>query len=135
VEATSGGHFARDEWYRQNMPTSDRAIASGLYMRSLSRMESLAVMATTVVESLMDAGRNQEAVEVCDVILQHSPRDGFTMVKKGTAVARIMQAEFIDLYPSPAAIPQPLRPRYRMLAEQNRQSFEAAGALGWKQRE
>jgi hypothetical protein len=132
VEATSGGHFARSEWYRRNMPMSDRAIASGLYMRSLSRVESLAVMATTVVEFLMDAGRNQEAVEVCDVILQHSSRDGFIMVKKGTAIARMMQTEFIDQYPSPDAIPGPLRLRYRMLAAQNRSSFEAAEALGWE---
>jgi regulator of sirC expression with transglutaminase-like and TPR domain len=132
VEATSGGHFARDEWYRQNTQMSDRAIASGLYMRSLSRVESVALMATTVVESLMDAGRNREAAEVCDVILQHSPRDGFIMVKKGTAIARMMQAEFIDSYPSPDAIPEPLRQRYRMLAAQNRSSFEAAEALGWE---
>jgi regulator of sirC expression with transglutaminase-like and TPR domain len=132
IEATSGGHFARDEWYRQNMPMNDRAMASGLYMRSLSRAESVAVMATTVVETLMDAGRNQDAVEVCDVILRHSPRDGFTMVKRGTAIAGLMQTEFIDLYPSPAAIPEPLRSRYRMLAAQNRSSFEAAEALGWE---
>ncbi|MEA3011661.1 MAG: hypothetical protein QOD42_206 [Sphingomonadales bacterium] len=132
VEATSGGHFARHEWYRQNMPMSDRAIASGLYMRSLSRVESAALMATTVVEHLMDAGRNPEAVEVCDVILQHSPHDGFIMVKKGTTIARMMQTEFIDRYPSPDAIPEPLRLRYRMLAAQNRSSFEAAEALGWE---
>lgn len=132
VEATSGGHFARDEWYRQNIAMSDRAIASGLYMRSLSRVESMAVLATTVVECLEDTGRNQEAVDVCDVILEHSHRDGFTMVKKGTAIARIMQAEFIDRYPSPAALPEPLRERYRALAEQNREAFRAAEALGWE---
>jgi regulator of sirC expression with transglutaminase-like and TPR domain len=134
VEATSGGHFARDKWYRRNMPMSDRALASGLYMRSLSRAESFAVMATTVVEFLMDAARYQEAVDVCDIILRHSPRDGFTMVKRGTAVAGIMQVEFLDRYSSPAAVPERLRGRYRALAEQNRQAFGAAEALGWEPR-
>jgi len=132
VEATSGGHFARDDWYRQNMPMSARAMASGLYLRSLSKVESVAVMAATVVEFLIEAGRNQQAVEVCDVILRHSPRDGYTMAKRGAVFAMMMRTEFIDRYPTPDAIPEPLRQRYFMLAAQNRSSFEAAEALGWE---
>jgi regulator of sirC expression with transglutaminase-like and TPR domain len=36
LEATSGGHPARTLWYRQNLPMTDRAIESGLYMRTLT---------------------------------------------------------------------------------------------------
>lgn len=39
VETTSGGRFARDEWYRENMPMTDRAIEAGAYMRALSKAE------------------------------------------------------------------------------------------------
>ncbi len=34
LEATSGGHEARTDWYRQNLPMTDKAIASGIYMRT-----------------------------------------------------------------------------------------------------
>lgn len=44
IEATSGGHFARTEWYRQQMPMTDRANESGIYMRTLSKSESAALM-------------------------------------------------------------------------------------------
>jgi regulator of sirC expression with transglutaminase-like and TPR domain len=37
LEITSGGHPARLDWFRQEMPMSDRALAKGLYMRSLPR--------------------------------------------------------------------------------------------------
>jgi hypothetical protein len=47
LEATSGAHPARTLWYRQNLPMTDRAIESGLYMRTLSRWEAVAHMAST----------------------------------------------------------------------------------------
>jgi hypothetical protein len=35
LETTSGAHPARLDWFRQEMPMSDRALSSGLYMRSI----------------------------------------------------------------------------------------------------
>lgn len=49
LEAISGGHPARLDWYRRQMPMSDRAVATGLYMRSLTEREAVALMATTVM--------------------------------------------------------------------------------------
>ena len=34
LETTSGAHPARLDWFRQNMPMSERALESGLYMRA-----------------------------------------------------------------------------------------------------
>jgi regulator of sirC expression with transglutaminase-like and TPR domain len=48
IEATSGGGFARDAWYRQKTPMSDRAIESGLYLRTHTNRQTVAVMAHTV---------------------------------------------------------------------------------------
>lgn len=45
LEATSGGHEARTAWYRQKLPMTDRSIASGAYMRTLTRRETVAQMA------------------------------------------------------------------------------------------
>lgn len=132
IEATSGGKFARDEWYRQKFPMSDRAIESGLYLRTHSDRETVAVMATTALEYLIEAGRNEEAVSVADAILSANPRDGFVIVKRGTAIGQMMKAEFFDKFPTPALIPANLRRRYAELATANEKAFADAEALGWE---
>src|SRR3546814_9729378 len=91
IEPTSGGHPTRDVWYRENLPMSDMAVEQGLYLRTLTKRESIAHMATTVMEYLMVKGRYQEAISVGYAILDSYPRDGYTMVKMGTAAAQIMQ--------------------------------------------
>ena len=54
------------------------------------------------------------------------------MAKKGTALAGMMQAEFVDKCPNPQMIPPNLRLRYRQLAEMNAATFKAAEVLGWE---
>jgi regulator of sirC expression with transglutaminase-like and TPR domain len=132
LEATSGGHPARTLWYRQNLPMTDRSIESGLYMRTLSRREAVAHLASTVVDFLMSEGRNQEAVEVAEIILQHYPRDGYTRVKLGSAYAELLRVEFIERFPPPAPVPPDLRERFLLLARRNQLAFQAAEALGWE---
>jgi regulator of sirC expression with transglutaminase-like and TPR domain len=132
VEATSGGGFARDEWYRQELPMSDRAIESGLYLRTHTDRETIALMATTVLDYLLIVGRNEEAVKVADAILANDPKEGYTMVKKGTGIAAILKTEFSDKYAMPALIPANLRPRYLELAAANKKAFDDAEALGWE---
>jgi regulator of sirC expression with transglutaminase-like and TPR domain len=132
LEATSGGHEARDEWYRKNLPMSDRAVASGIYMRTLGKRETVAAMASSVLDFLMAERRYREAEEVADAILAANPRDSYAMVKKGSAVAGLMRAEYHELYPNPAQMPPALRPRYIVLARANEKAFREAEALGWE---
>lgn len=132
LEATSGGLPARTLWYRENLPMTDRAIESGLYMRTLSRREAVAHMASNVVEFLIEERRFQEAIEVAQLILRHHPRDGYAMVKLGTAYAELMRVEYAERFSTPSMIPPALRSRYAWLAEGNRRAFQAAEALGWE---
>ena len=132
IEATSGGHPARALWYRRNFPMSDRALASGLYMRTLSRREGLALMATTLLEHLLGARRYEEAIAVAKVILAHNPRDGQVMVAQASACAGLIRARFAGRYPMPILIPEPLRPHYWFLQQCNDALFAAAEALGWE---
>jgi regulator of sirC expression with transglutaminase-like and TPR domain len=131
LEATSGGHKARDEWYLQNLPMSERAIESGIYMRTLSKRETVAAMAMSVLDFLLTERRYREASDVADAILAASPRNSYAMVKKGTAIAGLMQTEYVDRYPDPSTIPPALLPRYRLLAAANEKAFHEAEALGW----
>lgn len=131
LEATSGGNEAPLETYRRNLPITDRAIESGLYMRTLSKRETIAQMAVSVLDFLLVERRFQEAVDVADAMLAVNPRDAYAMVKKGDAMGGLLQVEFLDKYPTPASIPPALRPRYAMLAKGNEKAFRDAEALGW----
>lgn len=133
IEATSGGSFARDQWYRQKFPMSDRAIQSGLYLRTHSDRETIAVMATTVIEHQMKSGRYGEAIDVADVLLKTDPLAGVMLVWRGSATAGIMKIEFFDKYPTPDLIPARLRPRFAELAQANAKAFADAEALGWEE--
>ena len=132
IETSNGGHPARDDWYIGTMGISRRAIASGLYLRSLSRRENVALMATTLVEHLLDRRRYAQAAAVCAAILRHAPRDGYTMAKLGSAYGGLLEQEFLEKYPKRTQIPVPLLPRYRMLAERSHRAFAAAESLGWE---
>lgn len=132
LEATSGGHEAPADLYRRKMPMSDRAIQSGLYMRTLSKRETIAQMAASVLDFLMDERRYLEAADVADAMLAVNPRDAYAVVKKGSAMGAMLQAEFQHKYPVPALIPPALRPRYAMLAAANEKAFRDAEALGWE---
>jgi regulator of sirC expression with transglutaminase-like and TPR domain len=133
VEATSGGHVARDEWYRQTLPMSDKAVANGIYLKPLSKTETLAVMAEEVLEFDMAEKRYQEVIDVSDAILTAYPNFVDAMVFQGTASAFLMDTEFRSRYARPDQIPAELRPRFLALSASNRLSFEKAEALGWSQ--
>jgi hypothetical protein len=132
LEATSGGHPARLEWFRGCIPMSDRAIESGLYMRKLTRRESIGVMATTIVEHLHAEARWEELIAVSDVVLSNDRRFGWMMVAQASAYGRLLHREFERKYPVPFLIPEHLRARRLMLIARNNSLFQAAEALGWE---
>lgn len=132
LEATSGGNEAPAEVYRRNMPMSERAIRSGLYMRTLSKRETIAQMAASVLDFLMAERRFQEAADVADAMLAVNSRDAYALVKKGSAMGEMIKAEFAVNFPTPDLIPPSLRPRYSMLAAANEKAFRDAAALGWE---
>jgi len=129
LEATSGGHEARTEWYRANLPMTDRAIESGAYMRTLSKRETVAEMATTVMDFLIAEHRYQEAIEVAHAILVVNPRDVYTLVREGTAIAGLLQTQC--KMRAASALPA-LQQRCRTLLNANANAFATAEALGWR---
>jgi hypothetical protein len=132
LETTSGAHPARDVWYRDCFRMSDRAIGSGLYMRTLSRREGAALMATTVAEHLRARGRYEDVIAVCEVILEHDRRAGAVMVMQGSAYGALLHREFEQKYTVPFLVPEHLQARRLRLIERNNSLIDAAEALGWE---
>ena len=131
IEATSGGNPTREIWYHERMGVTEQQVESGIYLGVLTKRETIAVMASTVTEWLMSQGRYQEVIEVADVLLKYYPKDIHAVLSRGSAYGELMRTEFVERFPTPAAIPPSLRPRYQMLATQNATAFQQAEAWGW----
>ncbi len=132
LEATSGAMPARDIWLRHILPISDLGVASGFYMRTLSRRENVALMAAGVLQHLFSLRQYEAVVALCEVILAHAPRDGMTLANLSCAYLNILHAEFLDKYPAYCVVPMSLRPRHIMLVQRHRAALAAAHALGWE---
>jgi regulator of sirC expression with transglutaminase-like and TPR domain len=134
IETTSGANPARDEWIRENMgPYTDEAVYNGVYLKTLSRKKSLAVIANIVLQHLAERGDREALIAVSDVLLKAYPSDASLLVYKGSAYGRLIESEFISKYPQPTDIPVNLRSRYAFLAEQNDLAFTQAEGLGWRE--
>ena len=135
IEATSGGYPARDIHYRNNLPITDKAIETGIFMRALTDTETLALITVIVVEDLIAKGRYDDALAVSDVILSHYPHFAYGLVKKGTAAFYALKSEFYDRFPKAADVPTALHARLNRLQMINTDVFNLADNLGWKPRQ
>lgn len=132
VETTSGGYFARDVHYRKNFPITDLAVRNGVFMKTLTNQETVAVIAVVLVEELIDKKRYQEAMSVADLILKHYPKFVYAMVKKGTAAYHLLKVDFYSKYPTAEDVPADQHAWLNYLQQINQRSFDAADSLGWK---
>ncbi len=132
LETTSGAGLARDAHYREHLPITDAAVANGVYMVSLSQQEAMAVIASVVVDDLIDRGEYAEAIQAADLILEQYPNFVYLMVKRGTAAYYLLHTEFHANFATYADVPEDLRPHLHYLQEINQTSFDQAEALGWR---
>ena len=133
LETTSGAGFTRDIWYREKLPMTDEAIANGVYLKTLSRREALSVLATPVLDYLLETGRYDDAIAVADVLIDAYPANAYTLVKKGTAYYQLLDAEIIKKYPKESDIPADKATYANELYQANKQAFTKAEALGWRE--
>ncbi|WP_181167770.1 transglutaminase family protein [Mesorhizobium sp. B2-4-19] len=73
LETTSGAGFARDEHYRKITPMTDEAVRNGVYLKTMSRREALAIIATGILDNLIATGRYEDAITVADVLIEAGP--------------------------------------------------------------
>ncbi|MER9554387.1 transglutaminase family protein [Mesorhizobium sp. M0323] len=133
LETTSGAGFTRDAWYRQKLPMTDDAIANGVYLKTLSQREALSIIATPILDNLIATGRYERAIAVADVLMEAYPANAYTLVKKGTAYYRLLDANIIKKYPKQSDIPADRIAYANDLYQANKQSFAKAEALGWRE--
>ncbi len=133
VEATSGGGLARDEWYRQQMPMTDEAVAKGIYLQKLSNKESAAVIATLLAEHYYAQNQFDKAIKVFKIVLEAYPKSIYSILKTGSAYYQILNRDFFQKYKHLNQMPPPIRERFEYYRGQNRYFFSKADSLGWQE--
>jgi regulator of sirC expression with transglutaminase-like and TPR domain len=133
LEATSGANPARDVWIRKQEPMTDVAVAKGVYLQPLTRVQTAAEMATIVAESYLSQQKYEQAIAIANVILEHYPKDVGTMTLKAVSYGRLARQRIESHYASPAQIPPDQLAYYQYLSENNRKWFAEAEAMGWRE--
>nr|WP_255429452.1 transglutaminase-like domain-containing protein [Ramlibacter albus] len=132
IEATSGGYTRRDILYRQDHPMTDTALANGVYMRTLTKRETVVAMAHVVAEMYAEMGNAEMLVAASEVILERSPKDVDALLHKGYAHVLMIRQRFASKYPTPRDIPVEERDEYRRLRAIADLWYDRAEALGWR---
>lgn len=97
IEATSGGHFARDIWLQQQRPMTEKALANGIYMQSLSKKETVVMMADTLNEFYDQQGKPAHCWVLSELELKYYPKDVSAMLHISAASHQLREQYFADL--------------------------------------
>jgi regulator of sirC expression with transglutaminase-like and TPR domain len=132
LEATSGGGFTRDAWYRQKLPMSDNAVMNGVYLRALSHEETAVLVASLLIDYHMARGDFERAIASSEVLLRHYPNFAYGLVKQGSAYGGMLRRELSGKYTRIEDIPAGLKARVDQWYRRNKEAFARAEALGWR---
>jgi regulator of sirC expression with transglutaminase-like and TPR domain len=135
LEPTSGGGFSRDAWYRKELPFTDKALAEGTYLRALSSEEAVAMIVLQAAETLMRAGRYEQAIIAANVLLRHFPRFAHAMVVKGSSYSMILRRDIVAKHARESDMAPEVSAYADMLYFENQSAFTGAEALGWTERD
>lgn len=133
LETTSGANFSRDVWYQQTMQVTDEALKNKIYLQKLSKIQTIAVMATVLAESYKDKQEFEKAMMISDVVLKYNKSDVGSMLMKGSLFYQLLAKNYLKKYPSPNLIPAAERPYFEFLGTNNHYWFEKAESLGWRE--
>lgn len=130
VESTSGG-FKLDSSYQREYAITALAMKNRIYLRPLTKRESVGVMTGTLLEFYGPQGQQDRRIEAADMLLQANPKDTAAMLQKGNAYFRMLKERYLSKYDSLEEMSPAQREEYELLGQSNRLWFDKAEALGW----
>lgn len=135
IETTSGGHPSRNEWIRQNFKMTDAAVANGLYLKTMSRRQTGALLASIVLENYYEQQMYGYVVHIADALLEVYPEYDAALILRGMSYQSMLQINFLDKYPDLRMVPQSDVPFFNHLAQNAENSFNRVETLGYVQPE
>jgi regulator of sirC expression with transglutaminase-like and TPR domain len=131
IEATSGGFRSDQGYIHDELPISAQALANGIYLRRLSKRETVIVMAHTLLEYYGLQDEEERRIALASLLLANNPKDVAAMLQEGAAYAKILKNRY-GVNASARTVPAPALLDYENLERNNHLWFERAEALGWQ---
>jgi regulator of sirC expression with transglutaminase-like and TPR domain len=133
LEATTGGGLKRDANYKSEFEISQKAIDNGLYLRSLSKKETITVMSIILAENYANKKEAENLMAMADFYLELNPKSLDGMLNKGYAYYLQLDRDFLKKYAAPKDIPVEKRAHYVELDTNNHTWYGKAESLGWRE--
>ena len=131
LEATDKAAFRTDADYQRFTPMTAKALTNGVYMRALSKRETVVAMMETLMQAYQAQGNQQEQILLLtEVALNHHPKSTGAMLFRGNAYFDLMKRDF-GKYQRLEDIPASELPRFKELQRNNVLWGDKAAALGW----
>jgi regulator of sirC expression with transglutaminase-like and TPR domain len=131
-EATSGGPIL-DASLKRYHPMTEQALVNGLYLRPLTKKETVALMANTMMEFYGQEGLHEQRIALADLLLEYHPSQESAMLQKGHAYYGIVKRDYLSRFLSPTQIPAEQKQLFYELTRNNRLWYAKAEALGWRE--
>ena len=132
LETTSGAGFTRDVWIRQQFPMTDKALAAGIYLRPLTKKQTVLVMVGTLMEFYDRQGLHRQRIAMARLVLEFNSKDVAAILHAHQGYRGLWLQEFANRYPTLNDIPVKQHARYAELEENLRTLLERAYGLGWR---
>lgn len=130
VEVTSYG-TKTDEHYAQELSITPRALANGIYLRTLNRRGDVLVIADTLMQYYRHHRPADQQLALTTLVLLHDSKDVSAWVWRGDAYGQMIDDRFIKRFGSEQNIPSSERASFAVLDQNNQQMFRRAEMLGW----
>ena len=115
------------------MPMTSEALRNGIYMRPLTKKQTVGVMLGTLMEWYHAQGQEEAVIEVANLALAQDPKDVSALLHMGGAYEGMRRREFEAAYAGPADVPLMLRARLSQLDESIQFWRGKAESLGWRE--
>ncbi|TQV85683.1 hypothetical protein FKG94_02235 [Exilibacterium tricleocarpae] len=132
IETTSGTLLS-DARYVEEFGIRPEAIEQGVYLRSLTKKEAVALMLYDLGQAYLDSGQYDIAHKTVDLMLGYHPKFVNAVLLKGNLYARMLHSELATMKAAGLPRSQAERRRLDSLQRQNLAWFSKAEALGWRE--
>lgn len=132
VEATSGG-TKRDESYVAEYKIQPRALLTGIYLRPLSRKESVGTMLDTLEEFYGHWRTPEHQLGLTELALNNNPKDVTSLLMRGSAYYKLLQARYVTRYTRMEELSPEQQADFQMLSRNNQLLFAKAERMGWRE--
>lgn len=132
LETTSGANPARDEWYKKQFPMSEKSLSSGIYLKKLTKKETVSEMATTLLEHFQHQGEFGTVILLSQLLLSHDSRNISARVHLASAHNALLKKYGLWNYHRPQDVPQNKKYLFDYLVPRINWYHREAEKLGWR---